>query len=217
MFIDMRRVYRHDIRQSPGKTVAKTESLRSQQRSFTRTRFLDAALEVFKEVGFHDATIDMITKRAGANRSTFYLYFKDKSSLAQAAWLRISPSGVETFSLINEMVDPTFKDMRAWVEYMASTWEKHHELYSAIMQAQMSDPAITRINYDIIIEDLSPYLNRFRGKKKAEAKQRVVLFAMQFEMYFYTTICEYKEKPPADDLDLLAELSLYTLFSKTRK
>ena len=157
----------------------------------------------------------MITKRAGANRSTFYLHFKDKASLAQAAWLRITPAGTETFSLINEMKEPTFKDMRAWVEYIAATWEEHHELYGAIMQAQMSDPAITRKNYEIIIDSLSPYLSRFRGKKKAEAKQRIVFFAMQFELYFYTTICEYKEMPPAEALDLLAELSLYTLFKKT--
>ncbi|MEM6583491.1 MAG: helix-turn-helix domain-containing protein [Pseudomonadota bacterium] len=196
--------------------MAKPESLRSQQRSFTRTRFLDAALEVFKEVGFHEATIDMITTRAGANRSTFYLHFKDKTSLALAAWQRISPSGQEAFALINEMEEPTFKSMRAWVDYMADTWVEHSELYSAIMQAQMTDSAITTRNYEIIREDMSPYINRFKGKRKTEAKRRVELFCMQFEMYFFTTICQYKEKPASDDLDLLAELSLYTLFQKTR-
>ena len=153
--------------------MAERQSLRSQQRSFTRARFIDAALEVFEEFNFHETTIDMITDRAGANRSTFYLHFKDKTDLVLAAHERISPSGQEMFAPINRMVDPNFKEFRQWVEYMAKTWEENHSVYAAIMQAQLTEPSISKKNYEIVCEVLSPYLSRFKGKKKKEATRRL--------------------------------------------
>ena len=196
--------------------MAKQQSLRSQQRSFTRARFIDAALEVFEEVGFHDATIDMITKRAGANRSTFYLHFKDKTELMLAADERISPSGAETFAMLNEVKEPTFKQFREWIEFMAKSWEEQHKIYEAIMQAQLTNPAVAKNNYLIVSAILEPYLSRFKGKKRKEANLRLEMFCMQFEMYFYTTICECAEKPSPEALDALAELGYFALYGKTR-
>jgi len=196
--------------------MARQESLRSQQRSFTRARFIDAALEVFKEVGFHDATIDMVTRRAGANRSTFYLHFKDKTDLMLAADERISPSGAETFAMLNELENPSYRQFRDWVEFMAKNWEEHHKIYEAIMQAQLTSPAVAKNNYRIVSGQLEPYLGRFKGKRREQANLRLEMFCMQFEMYFYTTICECAEKPSAKALDTLAELGYYALYDKTR-
>ena len=196
--------------------MAKQQSLRSQQRSFTRARFIDAALEVFEEVEFHDATIDMITKRAGANRSTFYLHFKDKTELMLAADERISPSGAETFAMLNEVKEPTYKQFREWIEFMAKSWEEQHKIYEAIMQAQLTNPAVAKNNYLIVSAILEPYLSRFKGKKRKEANLRLEMFCMQFEMYFFTTICECAEKPSPEALDALAELGYFALYGKTR-
>ncbi|MEM8497123.1 MAG: TetR/AcrR family transcriptional regulator [Pseudomonadota bacterium] len=196
--------------------MAKQQSLRSQQRSFTRARFIDAALEIFEEVGFHDATIDMITKRAGANRSTFYLHFKDKTDLMLAADERITPSGEETFAMLNEVEEPTYKQFRAWIEQLASNWEQHHKIYEAIMQAQLTNPSVAKNNYRILSGILEPYLSRFKGKKRAAASHRLEMFCMQFEMYFFTTICECAEAPSSAALDALAELGYFALYGKDR-
>ena len=195
--------------------MAKQQSLRSQQRSFTRVRFIDAALEVFEEVGFHDATIDMITRRAGANRSTFYLHFKDKTDLMLAADERISPSGEETFAMLNAIENPSYQQVRDWVEYMARTWEQHNKIYEAIMQAQFVNPAVARHNYRVVNRQLEPYLSRFKGKQREQATLRLEMFCMQFYLYFYTTICECAEKPSTAALDTLAELGYYALFNQT--
>ena len=196
--------------------MAEQQSLRSQQRSFTRARFIDAALEIFEEVGFHDATIDMITKRAGANRSTFYLHFKDKTDLMLAADERIAPSGEETFAFLNDNADPSFKEFRAWIEELAGSWEVNHKIYEAIMQAQFTNPAVAKNNYQIVSGILSPYLNRFKGKKRTEANNKLEMFCMQFELYFYTTICECAERPSPAALDALAELGFFALYGKSR-
>ncbi len=196
--------------------MAKQQSLRSQQRNFTRARFIDAALEIFEEVGFHEATIDMITKRAGANRSTFYLHFKDKTDLMLAADERISPSGHETFAMLNEVENPTFKQFREWIEQLATSWENNHKIYEAIMQAQLTNPSVAKNNYRIVSGILEPYLSRFRGKKRTQASHKLEMFCMQFEIYFFTTICECAERPSADALDALAELGYFALYGKSR-
>ena len=195
----------------------KRSSLRTQQREFTRARFIDAGLEVFTEVGFHNATIDMITERAGANRSTFYLHFKDKTSLMLAAHERIGPERKATIRMINAMGEPDFKEFRAWTERLARDWERDSRLYESIMQAQLTEPSVARKNYEVVCAELSGYLSRFKGRQRDDAERRVMMFLLQFEMYFYITICESAEKPPPKALDTLAELGLYALFNKTRQ
>ena len=118
--------------------------------------------------------------------------------------------------MINEMEDPDFKEFRAWTGRLARDWERDRRLYEAIMQAQLTEPSITRKNYEVVCEELSGYLSRFKGRQRDDAERRVMMFLMQFEMYFYITICESAEKPPPKALDTLAELGLYALFNKTR-
>src|SRR5436190_14548584 len=49
--------------------------------SDTQRKILGAALEVFAEVGFNDARVELITKRAGCSRPAFYQYFSSKDEL----------------------------------------------------------------------------------------------------------------------------------------
>ena len=53
---------------------------REQKRRF----ILDAAADVFGAKGFHAATVQDITERAGIARGTFYLYFQDKRDIYRA-------------------------------------------------------------------------------------------------------------------------------------
>lgn len=53
----------------------------SRKRRQTRARLLDAAYDVFREVGLGAATVDMIVERAGFTRGAFYSNFDSKSDL----------------------------------------------------------------------------------------------------------------------------------------
>ena len=44
----------------------------------TRRRILDAAEEVFGEMGYYEASVSEITRRAGVAQGTFYIYFRSK-------------------------------------------------------------------------------------------------------------------------------------------
>lgn len=54
---------------------------RQETQAATRRALLDAAAAVFAEAGFHAATIEAITERAGFTRGAFYANFADKSDL----------------------------------------------------------------------------------------------------------------------------------------
>ena len=47
----------------------------------TRTRLLEAAEQVFADLGYHDASIVKITEVAGVAQGTFYLYFESKKGI----------------------------------------------------------------------------------------------------------------------------------------
>ena len=47
----------------------------------TQQRILQAALEVFEEVGYHDCGVDRITAKAQCSRPSFYQYFSSKEDL----------------------------------------------------------------------------------------------------------------------------------------
>ncbi|MGH3294351.1 MAG: TetR/AcrR family transcriptional regulator, partial [Trebonia sp.] len=47
----------------------------------TRRRLLEAAEQVFADLGYHDASIVKITEAAGVSQGTFYLYFACKQEV----------------------------------------------------------------------------------------------------------------------------------------
>ena len=53
----------------------------SSRGALTRRRLLEAAEEVFAELGYHDASIVKLTEAAGVGQGTFYLYFASKKEI----------------------------------------------------------------------------------------------------------------------------------------
>src|SRR5690606_16161153 len=56
----------------------------------TRRRLLEAAEQVFADLGYHEASIVKITEHAGVALGTFYLYFDSKQSIFEALVLDLN-------------------------------------------------------------------------------------------------------------------------------
>ena len=67
-------------------TGGPTATRRSARREATRTRLMQAAVDVFAERGFHGASVEDICERAGFTRGAFYSNFSSKDDLVLALY-----------------------------------------------------------------------------------------------------------------------------------
>ena len=56
---------------------------REQRRLETRQRLLDAAKQVFSQIGYQEASILDLTEAADVSKRTFYLHFTDKEAIIE--------------------------------------------------------------------------------------------------------------------------------------
>ena len=69
----------------------------SRRREQTRARLLDAAHEVFAEVGMDAASVEMICERAGFTRGAFYSNFATKDDLCVEIMRHVAEEQVDTY------------------------------------------------------------------------------------------------------------------------
>jgi AcrR family transcriptional regulator len=60
-----------------------------------KSEILDAALEVFSEMGLSDASVDDVVRRSGLSKGTLYWYFKSKDRLVGALMKRFFTQELE--------------------------------------------------------------------------------------------------------------------------
>jgi AcrR family transcriptional regulator len=69
-------------------------SMSSGGRPQTRTRILEAARAMFEELGYYDAALGAVAKKAGVSRQAIYLHFPSKADLLTALHLHIFATDV---------------------------------------------------------------------------------------------------------------------------
>jgi AcrR family transcriptional regulator len=114
----------------------------------TRGRLLEAAEQVFGDIGYHDASIVKITEAAGVGQGTFYLYFATKKDVFD-----------ELVRDLNRRVRYAMKDASSKGEtriesellgfgaYFTFTRE-HPALYRIIRQAEFVSPEMLEYHYE---------------------------------------------------------------------
>jgi AcrR family transcriptional regulator len=122
--------------------------LRSKRGTATRRRLLEAAEQVFAELGYHDASIVKITEAAGVAQGTFYLYFAGKrdifDELVRDLNRRVRHAMKEGSSQGRTRLEAELLGFRAYFRFTA----EHTALYRIIRQAEFVSPEILRYHYD---------------------------------------------------------------------
>jgi AcrR family transcriptional regulator len=123
----------------------RTLSKRGEQ---TRTKLIEAAEQVFAEVGYHDASIVKITEAAGVGQGTFYLYFASKKDvfdeLVRDLNRRVRHAMKEASSKGTTRLEA---ELLGFGGYFAFTRE-HPALYRIIRQAEFVSPEMLEYHYE---------------------------------------------------------------------
>ncbi|MFL6033648.1 MAG: TetR/AcrR family transcriptional regulator [Gaiellaceae bacterium] len=116
----------------------------------TRTKLLEAAEQVFGELGYHDASIVKITEAAGVAQGTFYLYFAGKQEIFEEVVRdmnrRVRHAMARGAEAGRTRVEAELLGFRAYFEFAA----KNGALYRIIRQAEFVAPQTLHEHYDAI-------------------------------------------------------------------
>ena len=114
----------------------------------TRRRLLDAAEQVFGEVGYHDASMVKITEAAGVAQGTFYLYFDSKKAvfdeLVRDLNQRVRHAMKEGSTRGRTRLEAELLGFRAYFRFTA----EHPALYRIIRQAEFVSPEMLHYHYE---------------------------------------------------------------------
>ncbi|MHC1744273.1 MAG: TetR/AcrR family transcriptional regulator [Syntrophobacteraceae bacterium] len=150
-------------------------------RSSTRERILDAALDVFSEKGFHQATVDEIAERAGLGKGTLYRYFANKETLFnELVRFRLEELEQQANAVLDgqdDVLTMISKYLRIYFEF----FDRNERLYRVVVQ-QRGD--VGREFQDVYVKTVMrriPVLKR----KIYRATQKGVLKEVDFQTVFY--------------------------------
>jgi AcrR family transcriptional regulator len=118
----------------------------------TRTRIIEAAEQVFADVGYHDASIVRITETAGVAQGTFYLYFGSKKQvfdeLVRDLNRRVRHAMKEGSSQGTTRLESELLGFAAYFRFTS----EHKALYRIIRQAEFVSPEMLRYHYERLSE-----------------------------------------------------------------
>ena len=120
--------------------------MRAAQREFTRTRLVDAAVEVFAERGYARATVDEIAERAGATRATFYLHFKAKRDVLFDLLDRSAGHFNSAYRDLSPIAHaPTHESVRRWLAAVMQEWKVIADVARPVHEAATIEPEVHEI------------------------------------------------------------------------
>jgi AcrR family transcriptional regulator len=117
--------------------------MRIEQRQITRTRLIDASIQVFAERGFSRATVDDIVVAAGTTRSTFYLHFSSKADVLPEMLERSATHFRKMYDDLGTIVqNPSFIGVRDWLSDSMNEWVKVRDLIGPVLAATKVEPVV---------------------------------------------------------------------------
>ncbi|HUR79041.1 MAG TPA: TetR/AcrR family transcriptional regulator [Acidimicrobiales bacterium] len=117
----------------------------------TQNKILAAGLDVFAEVGFDAARVELITERAGCSRPAFYQYFSSKDDVFWQLAGRLGQDMVDLGSRLPKILRDTsgVDALEEWIDDFASLHERHSAVFASFQAASRDQPATGRSSVSI--------------------------------------------------------------------
>lgn len=115
---------------------------RSDQR---RSALLESLDHHLQESGLESINIADISRRAGVTRSAFYFYFENKAAAVAALMEQVYDDAFVATDLLTRDGESPESRIRAMADALFDTWDRHHYLFSAMLDARASSPAVRQM------------------------------------------------------------------------
>lgn len=143
----------------PGVTATdRDKQPRTERGRRTRRAILDAAAAEFGERGFHDASINGITRRAGVASGSFYTYFESKDAVFRALVRDLSDQVRQAVAPGIRTAPDAIAAERTGLEAFLRFVREHKEIYRIIDEAEFVDPASFRLHYQTTADRIAQRL-----------------------------------------------------------
>jgi AcrR family transcriptional regulator len=191
--------------------IERAPSLRDEQKRFTRRRLVEAAKEVFARTGYAAATIEDITNAAGASRATFYLHFRSKAEIVQELFLDVLlPESNTIYEDLHGLVDPSWDEVRDFVEQTLAYWDRHQTTLIILQQAMAVERDEIADTWSYALKDtssvLAHYLEHVCGVEPEAAKARAIMLIGLLDRFYFFSHLPDVTVPRDAALDSLTDL-----------
>jgi AcrR family transcriptional regulator len=184
--------------------------VRERQRRLTNAAILDASFALFQESGLRATTVDQIATRAGINRATFYLHFKDKNEVASALARRMVDLGQGQYRALAELADPTREQVRAWVRSHMAHARAQRILGQILVEAVATEPGFAQEYLDYLgrVADLrlDPLLERVSPERRDLLRSKLVLLQLAMTYSVHHLVNQELRFPGGDPVEALADM-----------
>lgn len=175
-------------------------SIREEQKRVTYERLLNAAKELFETAGADEVTIDQIAKRAGTNRTTFYLHFEDKAHIAfkiRTRYMQLDMNHISRY-LVNKK-DISRDDISRWIKTRANTFRKLRTVIELGSESLNRKPELMQEfliqTNEILATGFRDFLARFNAEEREYLQAELFLGAVLLNRYLYITVVQGLEFP----------------------
>ncbi|MCQ1951900.1 TetR family transcriptional regulator [Arthrobacter sp. zg-Y238] len=164
-------------------------NLREQQRSETRQRFIDTAMQLFQEQGFTATSMNQIAVAAGGSRANLYLHFRNKPELVMAKMRDIEQEITDGYRALDELPQHDFAALRGWLVDTKGLWSRYAIEFAAMEQAMAADTAVAD-EWLGMLRRVSGSMERlYRScsskQEREELQTHLVTFMMSLDRNFY--------------------------------
>jgi AcrR family transcriptional regulator len=129
-----------------------TEKVHDQMAARTRQLLKDILVELIEDKGFDGITIKDLTVKAGLNRGTFYLHFRDKYDLMEQVQLELLHGFGEVIQQIKplEIIESITKKQPYTVLIQILQYLKNHGRFFKVLLGPKGDPAFPKKMKELI-------------------------------------------------------------------
>jgi len=110
----------------------------------SQKRILDAALQVFDELGYHQAGVIRITEIAGCSRAAFYQYFSNKEDVFRHLAGDVAHQLMAVTDALPEITSDAagWNTLLEWIDQHAGIYARYEPVFQAFQAAAASDEAV---------------------------------------------------------------------------